>query len=74
MNPIVNTLLRGWNLQSLSSLVRQLRLRPAHITDHEASVAARYSVQLELLQCLQQLYREWQRYIDEGHCPLTMLN
>ena len=44
-------------LQSVSSLVRQLRSRPAHITDHEASVAACYSVQLaELLQCLQQLY------------------
>ena len=52
----------------MSSLVRQLRSRPAHITDHEASVAARYSVQLaELLQCLQQLHREWQQYIDEGH-------
>ena len=54
-------------IHSVSSLLHQLRTRPAHVTDHEAGVAAHYSVQLaELLQCLRRLYGEWLRYIDEG--------
>ena len=40
-------------IHSVSTLIHQLRSRPAHVTDDVAGVTACYSVQLaELLQCL----------------------